>query len=103
MDPSRPRSGARAPGGRRACRALDRPRSTTGRSGAAVPRQASRRTPPPRFTRRSVVAEAHLRTRESLERAWGFARVHADVGARIVDEKVGDAREAVEGWVRKGK
>ncbi|KAJ9142214.1 MICOS complex subunit [Pleurostoma richardsiae] len=50
-----------------------------------------------------AVAEAHVRTRESVEKAWSFARVHADVGARMLDEKVGEAREAVEGWVRKGK
>jgi organizing structure protein 2 len=50
-----------------------------------------------------VVADAHLRTREGIERGVSFARVHARLGVRKVEETVHDAREAVEGWVRKGK
>jgi len=30
-------------------------------------------------------------------------RVHGDLAKRKVTEVVGDARETVEGWVRKGK
>ena len=50
-----------------------------------------------------VVAEAHLQLRRSLENAGSFARAHKDVGVRYVDEKVTDAREVVEGWVKQGK
>ncbi|KAB5580691.1 apolipo protein O-domain-containing protein [Coniochaeta sp. 2T2.1] len=50
-----------------------------------------------------AVADAHLKTREGIEKAGSFARVHAQLGVRKVEETVHDAREAVEGWVRKGK
>lgn len=50
-----------------------------------------------------AVADAHLRTREGFEKGVSFARVHARLGVRKVEETVHDAREAVEGWVRKGK
>jgi organizing structure protein 2 len=54
-------------------------------------------------TKFPVVADAHVRTREGIERGVGFARVHSRIAAEMVDEKVREAREAVEGWVRKGK
>lgn len=50
-----------------------------------------------------VVADAHLRTRSGIERAIYMARVHSEQAKHIVDEKVGAGREAVEGWVAKGK
>ncbi len=50
-----------------------------------------------------VVADAHLKTREGFEKGVSFARVHARLGVRKVEETVHDARETVEGWVRKGK
>lgn len=50
-----------------------------------------------------VVAESHIRLRESLSQGVSFAKVHTKLGARYVDEKVTDAREVVEGWVQKGK
>ena len=50
-----------------------------------------------------AVANAHLQTREGIEKSLSFAKVHAKLGARYVDEKVVDARESVEGWVKKGK
>ncbi|KAI1774020.1 apolipo protein O-domain-containing protein [Hypoxylon cercidicola] len=50
-----------------------------------------------------AVADAHLQTRKSIQDAWRFARVHVDVGKNYVDEKVSDARDVVEGWVKKGK
>ena len=50
-----------------------------------------------------AVADAHLRTREGIERGVRFAKVHARLGVEKVEETVHDAREAVEGWVRKGK
>jgi organizing structure protein 2 len=50
-----------------------------------------------------AVAETHLKIRESLRQGASFAKVHGNLGARYVDEKVTDAREAVEGWVQQGK
>ncbi|KAL2756377.1 hypothetical protein ACRALDRAFT_2042514 [Sodiomyces alcalophilus JCM 7366] len=50
-----------------------------------------------------VVAENHIKIREGIERGISFAKVHSEVGARFVDEKVTDARETVEAWVKKGK
>jgi organizing structure protein 2 len=50
-----------------------------------------------------AVADAHVRTREGIEQGIYFARVHADLAQRKVHEGVRDAREAIEGWVRKGK
>lgn len=50
-----------------------------------------------------VVAQSHIRLRESILRGISFAKVHSDLGVRYVDEKVTDAREVVEGWVHKGK
>jgi organizing structure protein 2 len=50
-----------------------------------------------------VIAEGHIRTRESIEKAWRMARVHSQQAVAIVDEKVGEGRDTVEGWVRKGK
>jgi organizing structure protein 2 len=50
-----------------------------------------------------IVAEGHLRTRKSLEKAWEMAKIHKDQAVRIVDEKIVEGREAIEGWVKKGK
>ncbi|KAJ4144951.1 hypothetical protein LMH87_003818 [Akanthomyces muscarius] len=50
-----------------------------------------------------AVRDAHLQIREGLEKGASFARVHARLGVRLVDEKVTDAREIVEGWVKQGK
>jgi organizing structure protein 2 len=50
-----------------------------------------------------VVAQSHIRLRESILNGVSFAKTHSEVGVRYVDEKVTDAREAVEGWVQKGK
>ncbi|OTB07535.1 hypothetical protein M426DRAFT_317838 [Hypoxylon sp. CI-4A] len=50
-----------------------------------------------------AVANAHLQTRQGIQDAWKFTRVHVDVSKNYVDEKVSDARDIVEGWVRKGK
>ncbi|XWW97161.1 hypothetical protein V2A60_005142 [Cordyceps javanica] len=50
-----------------------------------------------------VVRDTHLQIREGLEKGASFARVHARLGARYVDDKVTDAREIVEGWVKQGK
>jgi len=50
-----------------------------------------------------AVADGHIRTREGVEKAWRMARVHTQQAVNIVDDKVTSGREAVEGWVKKGK
>ncbi|EFY98591.1 apolipoprotein O domain protein [Metarhizium robertsii] len=50
-----------------------------------------------------AVAETHVNIREGLKRGISFAKVHSQVGVQYVDDKVTDAREAVEGWVKQGK
>lgn len=50
-----------------------------------------------------VIAQSHIRLRESILNSASFAKAHSQVGVKYVDEKVTDAREAVEGWVQKGK
>lgn len=50
-----------------------------------------------------AIAESHVKLRESIEQGISFARAHKDVGKRYVEDKVTDARETVEGWVKAGK
>lgn len=50
-----------------------------------------------------AVAESHIKFRETIEKTASFARAHKNVGVRYVDDKVTDAREVVEGWVKQGK
>jgi len=50
-----------------------------------------------------VIADSHIRTRESIREAWRTAKVHSGLAVSMVDDKVTESREAVEGWVRKGK
>ncbi|KAF4594818.1 apolipoprotein O [Ophiocordyceps camponoti-floridani] len=50
-----------------------------------------------------AVADAHVRLREEFEKGVHYAKVHSEQGVRYVDERVTNAREAVEGWVKQGK
>ncbi|KAM0803493.1 mitochondrial protein-like protein, partial [Usnea florida] len=50
-----------------------------------------------------VVAINHMRVRGAVEEGWRQARVREEVTRKWFDERVGDGREAVEGWVRKGR
>ncbi|PHH62009.1 hypothetical protein CDD81_7633 [Ophiocordyceps australis] len=50
-----------------------------------------------------AIADAHLRLREGIDQSLSFAKTRSQAGKRYVDEKVTDAREAVEGWVKQGK
>ncbi|KAI1112477.1 apolipo protein O-domain-containing protein [Nemania sp. NC0429] len=50
-----------------------------------------------------AVADAHVRTREGLQRAWHMTKLHAELGRDYVEDKVGEARDVVEDWVKKGK
>ncbi|KAJ6784371.1 hypothetical protein PWT90_05895 [Aphanocladium album] len=50
-----------------------------------------------------AVRDTHLQIRDGIEKGASFAKVHARLGVRYVDDKVTDAREIVEGWVKQGK
>jgi organizing structure protein 2 len=50
-----------------------------------------------------AVAETHVNIREGIKKGVSFAKVHSQVGVQYVDDKVTDARETVEGWVKQGK
>ncbi|KAI1173852.1 apolipo protein O-domain-containing protein [Nemania sp. FL0916] len=50
-----------------------------------------------------ALADAHLRTSDGIRRAWHMTRVHAELGKTYVDDKIADARDLVEDWVKKGK
>jgi MICOS complex subunit MIC26 len=50
-----------------------------------------------------AIADGHIRTRDGIEKAWRMARVHTQQAGHILDEKITSGREAVEGWVQKGK
>ncbi|RDA95913.1 hypothetical protein CP533_5908 [Ophiocordyceps camponoti-saundersi (nom. inval.)] len=50
-----------------------------------------------------AVADAHVKLREGIQDGIRLAKAHSEQGVRYVDNKVTDAREAVEGWVKQGK
>ncbi|KFY97216.1 hypothetical protein V500_02185 [Pseudogymnoascus sp. VKM F-4518 (FW-2643)] len=50
-----------------------------------------------------ALANGHLKAKSGIERAIYMTKVHTEQAVRVVDEKVGEGREAVEGWVSKGK
>ncbi|CZT13736.1 related to mitochondrial protein [Rhynchosporium agropyri] len=50
-----------------------------------------------------AIADGHIRTRESIEKAWRMARIHTRQAVDIVDDKVSGGRAVVEDWVKKGK
>lgn len=50
-----------------------------------------------------VVADSHLRFREAIRESWSSVRSRSEGGAQYVGDKVTDARETVEGWVKEGK
>ncbi|KAI5861766.1 apolipo protein O-domain-containing protein [Durotheca rogersii] len=50
-----------------------------------------------------ALAAAHARADDRVRAAWRFLVVHAAASRRYVDDRVADARDLVEGWVRKGK
>ena len=50
-----------------------------------------------------AIADGHIRTRESIEKAWKMARIHTQQAGTLVDDKISSGRETVEGWVKKGE
>lgn len=62
---------------------------------AALVREYEQRVP--------ALAAADARARDGWQSGVRFARAHAELGRAKVEDTVRDAREMVEGWVRKGK
>ncbi|KAF4301007.1 Apolipoprotein O [Botryosphaeria dothidea] len=50
-----------------------------------------------------VIAENHLRAKERVTRFVQTGIAHSKMSAAMLEEKIGEAREAIEDWVKKGK
>jgi organizing structure protein 2 len=50
-----------------------------------------------------ALADAHLRTRERVERFVSTGVAHSKMGVVMLEDKIGEARHKVEGWVSKGR
>ena len=50
-----------------------------------------------------VISMNHMRLRGAVEEGWRQAKIHGEATKRWSDERVKEGREAVEGWVRKGR
>lgn len=50
-----------------------------------------------------VVADNHLRVRESVSRFVETGKAHSQMGLAMAEERVQGVREAVEEWVKKGR
>ena len=53
--------------------------------------------------RAPVVAMNHLRIKGVVDEAWRQTKWRGQVVGKWADERVREAREAAEGWVRKGR
>lgn len=50
-----------------------------------------------------LISINHMRIRGAVEEGWRQAKIREEATMKWVDERVGESREAVEGWVRKGR
>ena len=50
-----------------------------------------------------ALAEAHLATKTRVQRFWETGKAHSAVTVGMVQDKVGETRERLEDWVKKGK
>jgi organizing structure protein 2 len=50
-----------------------------------------------------VVADTHLRIKESVTRFVQTGVAHSKMGVGMVEDKLGEAREKVDDWVKKGR
>lgn len=50
-----------------------------------------------------VLADTHLRTKERITRFWETGKAHSAMTVGMVQDKVGETREKLEDWVKKGK
>jgi len=50
-----------------------------------------------------VLADTHTRTQARVERVYTTSIEHSKMSAEMLSHKIGEVRENVEGWVRKGR
>ncbi len=50
-----------------------------------------------------VISINHMRIRGAAEEGWRQAKIREEATKKWFDARVGESREAVEGWVRKGR
>ncbi|OAK95086.1 hypothetical protein IQ06DRAFT_285142 [Phaeosphaeriaceae sp. SRC1lsM3a] len=50
-----------------------------------------------------VLADAHLRTRQSITHFIETGKAHAGMGLGMVEDKLHETKDGLEGWVRKGR
>ena len=50
-----------------------------------------------------LIATNHMRIRGAVEEGWRQAKIRGEITKSWSDERVKECREALEGWVRKGK
>ncbi|KKY25375.1 putative mitochondrial protein [Phaeomoniella chlamydospora] len=50
-----------------------------------------------------AVADTHLRIKEQTDYAWSMAKAHSAMVVNRADVKIGEIRESLEDWVKKGK
>ena len=50
-----------------------------------------------------LISINHMRIRGAVEEGWRQAKIREEATMEWFDERVGQSREAVEGWVRKGR
>lgn len=49
------------------------------------------------------VAKVHLQTRERIARLWETGKAHTQMSVGMLEEKVVEARDKAEDWVKQGK
>ncbi|PGH04650.1 hypothetical protein AJ80_08484 [Polytolypa hystricis UAMH7299] len=49
------------------------------------------------------LAEQHVRVRDRAEQSWQTAIAHSGLGRVWLEDKIGEGRETLEGWIKKGR
>jgi len=50
-----------------------------------------------------ALADAHVRTKERVRQFVSTGVEHSKMGKVMLEDRIGEARETVEGWVKKGR
>ncbi|OCK78560.1 hypothetical protein K432DRAFT_435901 [Lepidopterella palustris CBS 459.81] len=50
-----------------------------------------------------ALADTHLRTKARVEKFWNTGKAHSQMGVGMVQDKIGEVREKMEDWIKKGK
>ncbi|KAL1996049.1 hypothetical protein VTN49DRAFT_584 [Thermomyces lanuginosus] len=50
-----------------------------------------------------AIADTHLKTRDWIEHTYTTGVAHSQMGVAMLEQKIGEAREKIEEWVRKGQ